>query len=91
MPHRWQVYKANKNDANLRLGTGCPIMNGPNQDCMAAVLCNQYTKLTEYSCDDKWSTNTTLRNLARNQSVCWRCGDGLVDPDEVCDEYSGAR
>ncbi len=58
---------------------------------MATVLCNVYTKLTAIDCNDKWSSDATLRAAARNNTICWRCGDGLVDPDEVRDEYSGAR
>ncbi len=69
-----QVYKAFKNDGNKALGIGCPVPNGPNQDCMATVLCNQYTLLTFLDCNDKWSSNVTARNAARAAQECWRCG-----------------
>ncbi len=41
-----QAYKQYWNDDNPSQGTGCPVLNGPKQNCLAVALCNQYTVLS---------------------------------------------
>jgi cysteine-rich repeat protein len=80
-----QVFKAWKNDKDRKQGVGCPIMNGPNQDCKATVLGNMKALLTAVDCNDKFGNDAAKRDAARANQECWRCGDNFVDPNEECD------
>ncbi|GFH08829.1 uncharacterized protein HaLaN_03860 [Haematococcus lacustris] len=70
--YRVLVYKAWKNDSSTGPdgpGPGCPVANGPSQDCLATVLCNQHTFLSAEICGNGIDDD----------------GNGLVDKDdEAC-------
>ncbi|KAL6750251.1 hypothetical protein V8C86DRAFT_3183690, partial [Haematococcus lacustris] len=64
---------------------GCPVPSGPTQDCWATVLCNQYTYLSAEICGN--AIDDDGNGLAdKADPVCWRCGDGVLDPNEQCDD-----
>ena len=48
------------------------------------VLCNQNTLLSsEICCDGIDNDGNGLTD--KQDPACWRCGDGVVDPDEECE------
>ncbi|KAG2437447.1 hypothetical protein HXX76_006097 [Chlamydomonas incerta] len=63
----------------------CPVAYGKLQQCRASVLCNRNTILTAENCwngvDDDWDGL-----IDKADPDCWRCGDGVLDPDEDCDD-----
>ncbi|KAG2450459.1 hypothetical protein HYH02_004961 [Chlamydomonas schloesseri] len=63
----------------------CPEPYGPKQNCRATVLCNQNTILTAENCYDGID-NDGDGLIDRADSDCWRCGNGITDPDEQCDD-----
>ncbi|GLC48176.1 hypothetical protein PLESTB_000067600 [Pleodorina starrii] len=63
----------------------CPVPFGPNQNCRATVLCNVNTVLTYENCWDSRDNNGDSR-VDKDDPACWRCGDGVVDPNEECDD-----
>ncbi|KXZ41216.1 hypothetical protein GPECTOR_644g757 [Gonium pectorale] len=64
---------------------GCSVMSGPYQNCQATVLCNEKTKLTAENCYDGVD-NDGNGLVDKADPACWRCGDGVVDPGEECDD-----
>ncbi|KAG2453051.1 hypothetical protein HYH02_002386 [Chlamydomonas schloesseri] len=63
----------------------CPVAYGKMQNCRATVLCNRNTVLTSENC---WNgKDDDLDGMVdKADPDCWRCGDGILDPDEDCDD-----
>ncbi|KAL6761733.1 hypothetical protein V8C86DRAFT_2530731 [Haematococcus lacustris] len=82
--YRVLVYKAWKNDSSTGPhgpGPGCPVANGPSQDCLATVLCNQHTFLSAEICGNGIDDDGNGL-VDKDDEACWRCGDGNIDPIE---------